>query len=203
MKKTLLFALLCWIYLTVVSVKAEPLTTSTRITHSVQSGIGICWEGGHSNWESYIGPIIVLNYRIDIPLSSCWSLCPGFGANTGMTGYAAYNPFTSLQACCSVAYHYLTYDVPMFVSVGPALSYMVIPMRYHYSDGGNHPLNGKEVYKRALMSIRSEITFCNSNHWHWGLTGEIGLGNAIKHYPGIDTPQASLYSLQFNVNYSF
>ena len=167
----------------------------------LQTGVGICMESNHTNWESYVGPLLELDLHAIKHIMRELSVLPRIGIKAGITGFQAYNPMLGIHAGCSIGYRYETFNTPMMVSLGPTLSYWMVPMRYHFSFGDENTLEGKSVYKRFTFSLRPEITVFSRNRWTWGFAGSIGLGNAVERYSDEETRKASLYSLQFIVGY--
>ena len=195
-KLVFLFTLL---YLAGLGASAQEKRPFQRIESNAQIGGGLFLETGEDCRIRYQNPGIVLrlSYGLDIRFHENWSLMPGVGIRTQMGGVLnlkkverqkdLVDNMALADFFVTARYHLDSNRQRIIFGLGPAFSYMILPVHYRDSNFTS------EKFRRFDMGIQPSVTFLHGEHFQWGLEASIGLKDLLIRYMDINTPFSSTY----------
>lgn len=155
-----------------------------RFESDIRLGAGQFAETG--NCADKPGIALRVSYGLDIKMNDSWSLMPGAGLKTQVSnirhiGGEGGDPDQMSAADLFLDVRYRVAGEAVF-SLGPQVSYMIIPDKYYINADPWDPLNGKEKFHRWDIGLRPGLVFTVGEHRYWGLEALIGLRNMMRFY---------------------
>ncbi len=170
------------------------------LSHYLAVDVALCYMDGeiYETFSRRTGPEIGLGYRMVVPVAEKWSLIPGVGIHAESVAFGYSGPFLTIQSDLyfSAGYHFGFLGTGASFSLGPNLSYYILPDEYYIDADPHDARNGKRIYKNCNLSLRPEIMFEGQGRWIYGLGMTIGLFNQRNTYEEFTTYNSRAHYLR-------